>query len=106
MQRSDQTDVRRALLGGDHLEDVCNAELGFTPTDQRDQDRLACGRLHHDVEVGLFLEHLGDRRTRRVVERPRLHGGKAVGLRGGDVRTEQDRGETDGDGNRSENRQS
>ena len=48
---------------------------------------FAGGRLDQDVQSGLLLQHLGDRRSRRVVERTRLHGGKAEGLSCGEAST-------------------
>ena len=46
------------------LENIGDAELGFAAADQRDEHGFAGGRLHHDVQAGLFLQHLGDRRRR------------------------------------------
>ena len=85
MQRTDQAEIGIGGFCAFDFEDVGDAELGLAARYQRNHDRLAGGRLHHDVEAGLFLQHLGDRRGRGVIERARLHGGKAVGLRGGDA---------------------
>src|SRR6185369_17589390 len=95
--RSGCSEPIRRMLGLDCLacstSKMLDTELSFAATDQRDEDGFARGRLHDDVCAGLFLEHLGDRRGRRVVERPRLHGGEAVGLRSGDTRAEHKRRE-------------
>ena len=88
VDRADQAQI--GLLAGagaalgdvDHLGDVGDAHLGLGAADHRDQRGLAGGRLHQHVDAGLFLEHLGDGRPGRVVERARLHRGDAVGLRG------------------------
>ena len=84
---ADQSEVR--LLAGrarafgriDYFEDVGDAELGLATPDQRNKNGFAGGGLNENVYSGFLLQHLGDRRARRVVERAGLHGGDAECLR-------------------------
>ena len=90
-----------------HLHRVGDADLGLAAGHHRHDHLVAGRRLHQHIEAGLFLEHLGDRRCRGVVERGGLQRGEAVGLRRHRLRGQRERGKRDeGDDQSARGRQS
>ena len=63
MQRTDQAQIGVAGLGRFHFENIGDTELRLAAANKRNQHGLAGGRLHHDIQAGLFFQHLGNRRS-------------------------------------------
>src|ERR1700674_3847022 len=64
--------ARATPVGLHRFGDVGDAEVDLAAVHERQQHRLAGGRLHQHIHAALFLEHAGDGRARGVVERARL----------------------------------
>ncbi len=108
VRRRDDAQVLEALRQAVvHLHRVGDADLGLAAGHHRHDHLVAGGRLHQHIEAGFFLEHLGDRRCRGVVERGGLQRGEAVGLRRDRLRGQRERGKRDeGDDQSARGRQS
>jgi hypothetical protein len=81
MRRADDAQILHAL--GEpvvHLHRIRDSDIHFAAGGHRNDHLVARGGLHEDVQSCLFLENLGNRGSRGVVERARLQRGEAISL--------------------------